>query len=867
MKPASPSESGFAMEDHLPGPNRDGSLSPSHEKRRQTVLLRGLLIISLGGIVLSSASANHGMTALPILLLLAATNVALLFIPIRMVATLRFELLVGGLDILLLSAGVTLGRAEPVPLALSSLLLALIIAIGNSRAHSVAGGAAIGALHVWLAIGSGGFGPLTQLATDMLFLYSIGLYYDSLVEGIRRTRRTRDAENLERRELLSLLRILETIASSLDLRQVARAIVTEISAVVPSMRCSVLVVDEADSTCRVVASHDDPGIFMLELDLAKYPEIRQVLEHREPTIVSDVDHDPIMSEVRNLMKDVDCRSIMVMPVTLGDDVLGTLLIKTVRPGQTFSRRETDFCLAVARASASALKNALLHRASMDKAERHGRTARKLESILRNSPDMILTIDKAGVITEFNHGGEQLLGYDRSALIGGHIRSLTAPGEGDSFMGALQAGDTLAHHPCRMRSKSGNDVSMEFSMSTLRNDEGADEGTVCVGRDVTELKAAQLQLMQAEKLSTIGTVISEVAHELNNPLTTVLGFAQLLSIRSPDPSMSTDLEKISDAARRCQKIVKNLLSFSRVHKPERKYLGVNGIIEKTLDLKRYPLSVANIRIVQDIDERLPRTMLDFHQMEQVFLNLFNNAEHAMTAPGSGGGELRISTSLSGGRIRIAIQDTGHGMSQDTLRRIFDPFFTTKDEAKGTGLGLSVSYGIIKEHGGTIEVQSQIGRGATFVITLPITGEPASLEAGAEGDEAALQSNGPGKGQRVLVVDDEPTILDLLIVLLEQSGFQVDTASNGEEACRKALKGDYDLILSDIKMPRVDGIEFYRRLRAQRPEMIRNLVFMSGDLLGKETAEFLEREKVPNLPKPLEIPVLMKAIEDALGARTA
>lgn len=848
-------------------PRRAGRRSTSQQERRRVLLLRGLLIAALASVIIHSGDSESTHAALAILLFLGASHAALLIAPPSMAAFRRFELLMGGVDILLLSGGVALCREGPGSLAVFSLLMALIVAVAGRRAHGVAGAAAVGAMYVWLAPGPGLGAPAAQLAGDLLLLFTIGVYCDAMVERIRRTRRREDAEDLERGELLTLLRILDTIASSLDLRLIAQTIVSQINAVVPSMRCSMLLVDEGASRCRVVASHDDPDIFMLDLDLEKYPEVRQAIERQEPLIINDVAHDPLMTEVRVLLRDLDCRSIMVMPVTFGHDVLGTLLIKTTRPGQAFTRKETNFCLAVARASASALKNALLHRASREEAERHRRTAMKLESILHHSPDLILTTDGDGVITEFSHGGEILLGLDRARLLGKHARSLLAPGEDPSFVDADRPGGTLTNHACRLRTRSGDEVSMEFSLSTLRNDAAEVEGSVWIGRDVTELKAAQLQLMQAEKLSTIGSVISEVAHELNNPLTTMLGFSQLLASRCNDPSMRNDLDKISDAARRSQRIVNNLLSFSRVHKPERKYLGVNGIIEKTLELKRYPFQVANITVVKALDEHLPRTMLDFHQVEQVFLNLFNNAEHAMSAPGSPGGELRIRTWLEEGSIQVEVRDTGHGMSQETMRRIFDPFYTTKEEGKGTGLGLSVSYGIIQEHGGTIKVESREGKGTTFIITLPVTEDPAHERVAPEDVESAkavaVEPRSDGN-RRILVVDDEPTILDLLIVLLEESGYKVDTAANGEEALRKSLRGDYDVIVSDIKMPRMSGIDFFHKLRQEKPHMARAVIFVSGDLLGKETAAFVESEQVPHLPKPIDMDALLGAIDDVLAA---
>jgi len=266
----------------------------------------------------------------------------------------------------------------------------------------------------------------------------------------------------------------------------------------------------------------------------------------------------------------------------------------------------------------------------------------------------------------------------------------------------------------------------------------------------------------------------------------------------------DLEKIYESALRCQKIVKNLLSFARVHKPERRYLGVNGIIDKTLELRRYQLEVNDIEVVRDFDPDLPRTMLDFHQMQQVFLNLINNAQHAMTAVRNRPGRLVVSTRCVNGRIEIRFSDNGEGMDADTLERAFDPFFTTKEPGRGTGLGLSVSYGIVKEHGGSIFVRARPGEGATFVIELPIrkaemTTEHAPGEAQADRPELVATDG----GSRLLVDDDEPMSLDLFVDRFVDHDVQVDTASNGTEACRKIRQRTYDAVITDVRMPQMNG----------------------------------------------------------------
>jgi len=698
-------------------------------------------------------------------------------------------------------------------------------------------------------------------AVQILLLGSVALYYGYLVEGLHRVRSLEEAEHLSRRELITLLDILDAITSSLDLYHVTGTIVRKITTLIPATRCSMLLIEQPSERCFVMASHDDPNLRMLEIDLRKYPEVRRAIETRQPVMIRDVASDPLLASVRDGLKHLDFLSIMVVPLTFGKDVLGTLCIKTARAQREFSERELNFCNAVARASANALKNALLHHQVSDESRRHRRTGRMLSSVLDHTPDLVLTTDEEGRITEFNTGAEKLLGHRKADVVGTPVASMFDQG-GEELVRRVLAGGTLDRHHCQLRRADGDVVELELNLAPLRDDEDQVVGTVWVGHDVSELKATQLQLLQAEKLSAIGEIISGVAHELNNPLSGVLGFSQLLMGRHEATPISADLERIHDSALRCQKIVKNLLAFARGHAPSRKYLGVNGIIEKTLDLKRYRLQVNDVEVRTELEPGLPRTMLDFHRIQQVLLNLINNAEHAISENGGRAGRLFIRTTSSGGEIRIEVTDNGAGMDSKTLQRIFDPFFTTKEEGKGTGLGLSVSYGIIKEHGGRIHARSRKGEGTTFVVELPILkGAPAAEEAEPQSRAPAVPPGGTRRGH-LLVVDDEPMILDLLIDILGEAGHRVDSAANGGEACRKVAARAYDLVITDVRMPQMSGTELYRKILALRPEMKGCIVFMSGDLIDDETARFLEETKAPSVAKPVEIAELLDTVSRVL-----
>jgi C4-dicarboxylate-specific signal transduction histidine kinase len=236
------------------------------------------------------------------------------------------------------------------------------------------------------------------------------------------------------------------------------------------------------------------------------------------------------------------------------------------------------------------------------------------------------------------------------------------------------------------------------------------------QSLTDLKAAQEHLIQAEKLSALGELIAGVAHELNSPLSTITLNAQLVTLgATAQGNTKTQLERIGDAATHCQRIVKSLVSFARKHKPEMTDIDINALCEKVLDLLAYQLKVSHIELEKRFDPDLPQTMADPHQLQQVFVNLVSNACQAMSNH-AGQGKLVVETRAADGVLQVRFQDNGPGISREHQRKIFDPFFTTK--ADGTGLGLSISYGIVKEHSGEITVQSELGTGTTFVIALPI-----------------------------------------------------------------------------------------------------------------------------------------------------
>jgi two-component system NtrC family sensor kinase len=378
------------------------------------------------------------------------------------------------------------------------------------------------------------------------------------------------------------------------------------------------------------------------------------------------------------------------------------------------------------------------------------------------------------------------------------------------------------------------------------------------KTVEILRATQAQLSHSEKLSAVGEFVAGVAHELNNPLTALIGYAELLQMSEVSAEDRASLRCISSSAERCHKIVQSLLSFARQHPPERKLANVNALVDAVIEILIYDLRTNNIKVEKELSAHLPRLLLDPHQIQQVFLNIVNNARQAIEAHRPRG-LIRIITGAAGQRVRITFQDDGPGISEENLGKIFNPFFTTKPVGKGTGLGLSLSYGIIQEHGGSITATSKLGHGTTFVIELPITNASEDVSAASAPPPPPPAQ---GKGRKVLIVDDEVDILNLASNILVRQDFRVQTALDGESALRHLAADRFDLIISDWKMPGLSGQQLFERLLEIDAKAAGRMVFMTGDVLSEKTEKFLREHGKTCLTKPFSVADFLKVVDDML-----
>jgi len=484
-----------------------------------------------------------------------------------------------------------------------------------------------------------------------------------------------------------------------------------------------------------------------------------------------------------------------------------------------------------------------------------RSEARYRHLVESASDAIVTLDANGRFTTVNHAAENISGYRREELVGQWFAPMLPDDDLPKALGHFQqalSGETGLFETQFYR-KDGEVRTISVTYSTPQKD----EEVLCLIRDVTDQKMLQEQLIQSEKMSAIGQLVSGVAHELNNPLAGISAFAQLLLAekRFP-PEQRTAAETIYSEARRASRIVQNLLTFARQHKAEKVPTGLNQVLDDTLELRGYELRVRGIDVRREYDESLPDTMADAHQLQQVFLNLITNAEQAMEQRDGHHHRLTVRTRRTGDTMRIEVEDSGDGIPANLIERIFNPFFTTKPTGSGTGLGLSISLGIVREHEGRIWAENVPQGGARFVVELPVIQPRASGEF-----QTVAQVHRVGDSLRVLVVDDEASVRVSLQRYLAGRGHDVETTASGEDALARLRATLYDAVIVDMRMPDLSGEQLFERLRSNDPAHAERVIFTTGDLVNEQMRRFLDGSGRPCVPKPFEFASFDQALPAA------
>jgi len=525
-----------------------------------------------------------------------------------------------------------------------------------------------------------------------------------------------------------------------------------------------------------------------------------------------------------------------VPLLAAGRAIGAVSLGRDRP-DAYGDNELLYATAVTAQVAVALENAhLLELLSIGKYE--------WEITVDSIPQAICIVDAHGTVRRGNRVFASLIDSPVTALPGRPWTALVPAAWAQPLSGILAA---PGGPPVELRIGDRTFQASAFPMAMFG-------GAFVLLDEVTDKRRLQEQLIQSEKMSAIGQLIAGVAHDLNNPLASVVGFADFLSesVEVP-PGLAEPLRVIRQEAERAANIVRNLLSFARRQEAQRQRQAVGPLLESTIALLRNEFLAHDVEVTLTVDPDAPELELNANQMRQVFLNLLSNAVHAIASTGRPGSiRVQVRPWLEGLAVRVT--DDGPGMPDPVAQRVFEPFYTTKAEGQGTGLGLSISQGIVKEHGGRITLETAPGRGATFTVELPGTAGAAPVVAAP-----AVTNFGSG-ARRVLVVDDEEPILHYMRATLTAWGHTVEVARDGREAYRRATTEPFDLIICDLRMPQLGGRELYDTLAREHPDLAARVIFATGDTVRGDTLQFLEGLGRPFLHKPFALAELRRVLGD-------
>lgn len=477
-----------------------------------------------------------------------------------------------------------------------------------------------------------------------------------------------------------------------------------------------------------------------------------------------------------------------------------------------------------------------------------------------SDEAVVIIDESGDVHYANGTNARIFGYDPISVGSLTVDRLMpdddARAEFRQILLDARGGRSWSGVVRRRRLDDGRIVDIDMTIGEIP--ESIPTRFFAIMRDATARLAREQHLRRVERVAGMGTLIAGVAHELNNPLSAILGFAELLLAEPRPAAEREDLETIAREAQRMAKIVSDLRLVARKTQDGTHLQSVqlNDVVQHVLKTRAYALNTRNIEVQTDLAAGLPAILADRAQIEQVVLNLIVNAEQAMANDDTEHPGITVRTGIIGKRCTLTVVDNGPGIPRENLDRIFDPFFTTKAPGEGTGLGLSLVHSIVAEHRGEIHVDTALGVGAAFHIDLPVA--PGVHDDGAFLDSAPAPA--PSRKLRVLIVDDEAAVRRVIARGLERRGHAVEQVEDGHHALeRLSAATPYDVIICDLRMPGLGGIEFLKRLEVQHQDMLQRLIFVTGDIASTEAVRLLDDLKLPVLAKPVGVAQVVELVE--------
>lgn len=592
-----------------------------------------------------------------------------------------------------------------------------------------------------------------------------------------------------------------------------------------------------------------------------------VAKNNTPILISDVDND---ARFVRLNSAVDIGSLLCLPVSAGGKGLGVLNLSHSK--RKFFSKHHEKVFSILSTTVGHLINLVrlqkdlellnkdLQITVLERTREIEESHEYLKNIFENASDIIFTIDNEGKFIFLNKRVEDL-GYTKNELVGQLFDTLLMNEEAiRAFVQVLKQGGKKTLE-MDLKGKDGTVWQTLCSFAPLRSSSEGIVGLLGVAKDITEQKMLEKRLFQSEKLASLVTFVSGIAHELNNRLLPILVYSELLQ-QSPLAENELKLIKtVNRSATGARRIVESLLRFSRQDKPRKSPVNLNIIVQNVLTLLNYRISSAAVSVRHGLDDSLPMIYADERQIEQVFVNIINNACDALEEKGGTGGILEVKSYLINNEIGIDIINNGPEIPGDVIGKIFDPFYTSKEVGKGTGLGLSLCYGIIREHGGDITVSSEAGR-TRFALRLPIT--PSDDTANNVIEDSANDIACPAniRLKKVLVVDDEDDQLDVMRHILGDR-YKVIGVNSGNEAIERLSTEDYDIVICDFKMPGTDGAGVYEWVSRNKPYMEKKMLFSTGDVLGGKVDALIKKIGGNYIIKPYNIEELLEKVEGIMN----
>jgi PAS domain S-box-containing protein len=572
----------------------------------------------------------------------------------------------------------------------------------------------------------------------------------------------------------------------------------------------------------------------------------------EPRIALDVGKDAVHFDNPLLPS---TRSEMALPLQVGERIIGALDVQSNREA-AFDEEDLEILQLMADQLAAAIeKTRLFERAQAVLEE-------QLRTVVSNTPVVLFALDKEGAFTLLEGKSLDVLGLRPGEVVGQPVADIFA-GFPKAIEGARRAlsGETAA------MIVEGLGLVFDTQYTPLRDESGEVIGAIGVATDITERRKLERQIEQQERLAAIGQLAGGIAHDFNNLLTTIILYAQMgLGNGSLSPQVTRSLETILGEARRAAELVQQILDFSRRSPMQKQFVDLEPFIKETFHVLQRTIP-ENISVDLEVGPGEYVVHADPTRIQQVLMNLVVNARDAM--PDGGKLDIRLSRidakpgkkapmaeMAPGEWICLSVSDTGTGISPDVLPHIYEPFFTTKPVGQGTGLGLAQVYGIVKQHEGHVNVETETGRGSTFLVYLP-----AHRAEERSSDEAKLDIPA-GQGETVLLVEDNEKLLEASRGILESLGYRVLTATNGQAALEIYRSQKADLVLTDVVMPEMGGADLVQHLRSMDPEL--KAIAITGHAMAEDLKELREAGLAGIVYKPLDVTDLAQVVRRALDA---